>query len=573
SLYRTFDETGDRAAFEAPYFERRRRLVATGLAAWLWKKPEDIACLEDTIWAICNEYTWALPAHLEGGSLDPLALQRAGKKTGGGALWPHREYLDLFACETGFALAEITTILEGSLAPIVTERARLELGKRVLKPFLARKEPWRWELMRNNWCAVCAGSIGAAALYIERDERTLSAIIDRVLPTMERFISSFADDGACLEGSGYWTYGVGFFLSFADMLEKSSGGLIDLAATDKFRRIAAFMSRCYLNDSMAISFADGSSGERYRIGIAHFLARRFPGLPLPYPSLAADFTHDHYGRWCLAFRDLLWARGAVAPVIKPASSEPVWLPDAQWLICPARAQDSLAFAAKGGHNDEPHNHNDVGSFELISGKSEFLADLGCGSYTRDYFGAGRYSILCNSSLGHSLPIIDGRGQESGAARRAKILEFRRAESHAILRMDIAAAYNCPELLSLERSFDFDGGRRLVLCDKFIFSRPGIAVIERFMTRAECGLRLIHDSAEEDSEKKTLCGIYWDASSPTLSISCSVNDAAPETIRHKNVEHDGEENRITSLDYTFATETTSFVVVFEFNLESAHTVTD
>ena len=43
--------------------------------------------LEDTIWAICDEYTWSLPAHIS---------------------WAkdERTDVDLFASETGYALSE-----------------------------------------------------------------------------------------------------------------------------------------------------------------------------------------------------------------------------------------------------------------------------------------------------------------------------------------------------------------------------------------------------------------------------------------------------------------------------------
>ncbi|HWR10546.1 MAG TPA: heparinase II/III family protein [Rectinemataceae bacterium] len=564
-LFRLFDETGDRLGFEAPYFERRRRLVATGLAAWLWKKPEDIASLEDLIWAICDEYTWALPAHLEGGSLDSRALPDRDALLRE-AVWPHNAFLDLFSCETGFALAELVTILEGSLTPIVANRAAGEVRSRVIAPFLARKEPWRWELMRNNWCAVCAGSVGAAALYLERDGDRLATIISRVLPTMDRFLSSFADDGACLEGSGYWTYGVGFFVSFAEMLEKATGGSLNLMAGERFKRIAAFQRYCYLNDSLALSFADGSSRERFRRGITHYLAQKFPDLPAPDASLAASFAHDFYGRCCLSFRDLLWTRGTAKEGGSRASAEPVWLPDAQWLVCPARHMGSLAFAAKGGRNDEPHNHNDIGSFELVWGDREFLADLGCGEYTREYFGEGRYSIFCNSSFGHSLPIIDGRGQSPGAAHKAKNPEFRRDGAYITLRMDIADAYDCGELVSLVRIFQFDGGSCLSVRDEFRFSRPGIQIVERFVTRSAEFLRVKANPGE--AVQKPFGNPARDASpsASSLSISCSVDGIVPKILLHDHREHDGRNNRVTSLDYGFRPQTADFTVSFEFRLQ-------
>ena len=582
SLFRKFDEGGDRSGYEAVYFERRRRLVTLGLASWLWKRQEDIKALEDCVWAICDEFTWALPAHL------------------GNIAWTSRPtHLDLFACETGFALAEITAILEGVLCDEVIERAGREVHSRVLDSFSAHAEPWNWELMDNNWCAVCAGSIGAAALYLEEDPEKLAATLGRITPTLNRFIAGFPDDGACLEGVGYWTYGVGFFLSFSDILERAtvtadtsdSGAMGEFAtaranaafkgvgttadpvmpampavtataATEKFHRIAAFQRHGYLNGSIAVSFSDGSSGERYRIGLARYIEAHYPECVPPPLSLAAGYSHDKYGRWCLAFRDILWSRhdgrsdggknenhGNEA---RCPSVDPLWLPEAQWLICPASRQGSLAFAAKGGNNDEPHNHNDVGAFELVAGEAELLADLGCGEYTRDYFGDARYSIFCNSSLGHSLPIVDGHAQSTGQERRAADVKFRNDGRRVSLSMDIASAYDYRELLSLVRRFEFDGEYRLCVQDTYRFASPSHSITERFISRRP--------------EKITL-GDTAGEKSPSLHIACSVAHNACSLVSHSHREHDGREVKIKSLDFTFNPRRDEFSVSFEFTLIS------
>ncbi|MDY4307971.1 hypothetical protein SNF32_14980 [Enterococcus mundtii] len=43
------------------------------------------------------------------------------------------------------------------------------------------------------------------------------------------------------------------------------------------------------------------------------------------------------------------------------------------------------FAAKGGRNDESHNHIDIGHFVFGTREDLFLTDLGAGEYTKDYF--------------------------------------------------------------------------------------------------------------------------------------------------------------------------------------------
>lgn len=534
SLYRLFDEAGDRLRYEAAYFSRRRRLVALGLAAWRWRRAEDIAALEDAIWAVCEEFTWALPAHLGGRSLEI------------GALGDHETCPDLFACETAFALAELRDLLRAELSPVVAERARTEILRRVLHPFMARKSPWNWELMRSNWCAVCGGSVGAAALYLYGDGPELTAVLDRVRPTLDRFLESFTDDGACLEGLGYWTYGVGFFTAFADLLLQRTGGKIDLMAAAKFRRIAAFQGAAYLDDELALSFADGDAHERYRPGLSAYLARRFPEARVPPAALAAGLADDRCGRWALSYRDLLWANTSASQYAAPQSAVaarteqadsplvgPIWFPHAQWLICPAATRGTMAFAAKGGHNDEPHNHNDIGSFILASGEDELIADLGAGEYVKDYFNEKRYSIFCNSSLSHSVPIVNGRPQAQGNERRAREVEFRSSAGANILSMEISAAYEDPSLRLLVRRFEFSAGG-LVLRDDFTFDRPDFELIERFVTRC----RVV----------PTTEGTVIEGECAALLVTAG--GVRPEIREHVHRDHQGRDVTVYSLNYRF-----------------------
>jgi hypothetical protein len=133
------------------------------------------------------------------------------------------EQLDLFACETSFALSEITTLLEERLAPLVVYRARTECYRRILTPYLDLTGLWKWERGTNNWSAVCAGSIGMTAMYLIRDSRVLTPIIQRLIATMEGYLSGLADEGTCVEGVSYWRYGMSFYCAFADTLRSRSG--------------------------------------------------------------------------------------------------------------------------------------------------------------------------------------------------------------------------------------------------------------------------------------------------------------------------------------------------------------
>ena len=522
SLYKLFDTTGNRLAYEGRYFERRRRLTALALACWLWEKPEHIAALENTIWAICDEYSWCLPAHMEGKSLEGLDRK-----------WQ----LDLFAGETGFALAECCAMLSGLLDPAVLNRARDAIFCRIIESYAAHSELRKWELMDNNWCAVCAGSIASTALYLVEDDRLLAGILQRLVPTFDRFIASFSSDGACMEGLSYWTYGLGFYVCFADLLFHRTAGALDLLRETGFDAIARFQQHCYFPGGAALCFSDASEDGKWRPGLSSYLAGRVPGVSIPVPrslqtagGLGAyrDFI-DHCGRLCLALRDLIWS-GNTLPAPE-ANNRVTVMPGAQWLLCSGAGE--TGFAAKGGHNDEPHNHNDTGTFIFYKNGIMFFLDIGAGEYTRDYFGAGRYAIFCNQSESHNLPIIGGKGQKTGrefAARNCVI------NPDGTMSLDLAPAYGVSGLERLLRRFHFDIERGvLTLRDRFTFSDKAPQVTERFILPAEPRLET--------------GGVSLNLNGTDCSLVCS-ETIQPEVSAVGYRNHEGEDAQVFTVDFVF-----------------------
>jgi hypothetical protein len=54
SLFHLFETTGDRAAYEAPYFDHRRRLAGLALTAVIDEADDNLPALADLIWEICR---------------------------------------------------------------------------------------------------------------------------------------------------------------------------------------------------------------------------------------------------------------------------------------------------------------------------------------------------------------------------------------------------------------------------------------------------------------------------------------------------------------------------------------
>jgi len=143
------------------------------------------------------------------------------------------------------------------------------------------------------------------------------------------------------------------------------------------------------------------------------------------------------------------------PGPSPARSD--FMSTRQWLMARAWTDDpdGLMLAAKGGHNNEPHNHNDVGNFILHWRGESLVAELGAGEYTKDYFREGRYAIITNRSRGHNVPLVNGCEQCPGESCRAVDVQHRSGKDEETLEMEIGAAYPAEAgLASLRRRFIF-----------------------------------------------------------------------------------------------------------------------
>ena len=463
SLVRLFADAGNRTRFEKPYFERRKALTALEVAILAGRDADGslMAALHDLLWAICDEYSWALPAH--------FSLKRPVPIT-----------LDLFASETGLYLAEALHLLGDRIDPRVADRCRAELRRRIFDSFLGDYPNEWWELGTNNWGAVCAGSIGIAFLYEEKDPARLSAALERVLATMDGFLNSFPSDGTCLESVGYWEYGVGFFALFADFVHQYTNGAVDLFDDPRARVIARFPQTVALSATRTVSFADGPRFFSSGSAATTILHRHLPDIrlcPADFGRPSATMPSAKPSMW---LRTFLWNDPA-----RPADPLPdgaFFLPDAQWLVI---RHAPFAFGALFGDNGSHHNHNDVGSFLLVDGDEEGPMDLGSGEYTKDYFGSGRYAILCNGSQGHSVPIVGGQFQQAGKNFRAKDVSFEARGGKVSFSGDIAGAYGLEGLASLRRAFEVvpDEGR-MSLTDTFAFAGAPMSVTERFVGYAD-----------------------------------------------------------------------------------------
>jgi hypothetical protein len=432
---RRFARDGDRDEYEVPYYLKRLHLSAAALRVFL--DPAGTADLLDAVhdhlWSICEESTWVLPAHE-----------------------PQR--IDLFSAETAFLLAETLTLLGDLVDVDVRHRVRTEVEARVLDPFVRHHRQQWWYQGGNNWNGVCTGATAAAFVLLEPDPGRVAQALEAAFASLRvYFRRAFEADGTSTEGISYWQYGLLNVVFLAEMLHARSGGAIDLLAGERMRRIAAYPAKVLLSPAHFATFSDVTDALSMHPGFLVRLAERtgevsLRALVTPPAPVAADDRSEAGEQWRLstALRNILWWDGTAGQAVEIGDDV---LASAGIVRLVGRRGDTapVVLTAKAGHNDEYHNHNDVGSFILHVDGEDLLTDPGRGRYTRQYWDdRTRYDNVFAGSYGHSVPRVAGHPQGAGRAYAGTLEEVETAGPVKRARLELAGAYPVDGLTSLRR---------------------------------------------------------------------------------------------------------------------------
>ena len=454
--FMTFVKTGSRKESEKPYFHNRRRLGYLTMLALIY--PEEERYIDDlceTVWAICSEISWVIAPHLHCN------------------LTEHKRIIDLFAAETGLYLAEVVYLLGNRLPQNICDLICCEVSLRIFDTMENTKN-W-WETLNSNWAAVCAGSVGMTYMYLAPDR--FEVVKPRIMKSMSNYLLGIGDDGCCSEGIDYWYYGFGFYLHFAEMLYRFCGE--DIRHEKKVEKLVLFHQNMIMRNNTTVSFSDGKMETAFiHIGLYNYLKKNYPYIKIPHIDFYTSEAWENMAglghsitcakpSWLI--RDFLWSDPGLN-ADSYISDDYVYYDKTQWYI---NKKKNYSFAAKGGHNQELHNHNDVGSFIIATDRGQMLCDLGAMEYTREaLLPEKRYGFFFCSSLGHSVPIINGKPQNVGEEYRAKNVYA----SESIFRLDMEAAYKT-DINKLTRSFELKENS-VVLTDEF---DEGCNVTERFVS--------------------------------------------------------------------------------------------
>lgn len=519
---------GDRANYERENFERRNTLVTLALAECVEGQGRFIDQIVNGLWLICEETYWGLPAH--------VGMQRAGSGLPDAA----EPTVDLFAAETAAALAYIQYLLGPALdevSPLIRPRIAAEIDNRILTPNLER-EDFRWmgfsEAKRpNNWNPWVNSNWLACLLFIEPDAERRRRSVAKIMRSLDRFIDPYPTDGGCDEGPGYWQRAAASMFECLDLLYQATEGQINLYDKPLVQEMGRFIYRAHIAGDYYVNFADASA-----------VFQSEAALVYRYGKQINDRDMMAFGAWTASRNDAVprsWGRPIESimrwlPIIfsaeeiakaeaYPPQPRDVWLPVIEMMAARdhAGSSDGLYVAAKGGHNDESHNHNDIGEFLVFVDGRPLLVDAGVETYSRKTFSDRRYEIWTMQSAYHHLPTINGVQQAPGEQFAARDVHFEAGEAVTQFSLDIGGAYP-PEagVTHWRRTIRLKRGEAVEVVDDYALNHRPQTLTMSLLTPSEVSLdtpgEIVFSPSELPDGRQSAAGVVvYDAAQFAPSV--------------------------------------------------------
>lgn len=495
SAYLEYERTGERQVMEKPFDANRKALNVLALAELAEGKGRFIDDIANGLWMNAHMPSWVLSAH--------LPRQSSGRSlpdTG-------EQIIDLGSGGNGALVSIVCHLFEdemNSLDPSIVRAVKDAVREKILEPYLdmsIRKanwwmaDDWRPGQIINNWNPWCNSNVLICFLLMEDNPDVLEEAVRLSAISTDRFLNYVKGDGACEEGPAYWGHAAGKLYDYLKVLYEATGGQVDLFGNDLVRSMGEYISRSYIGDGWVVNFADATARMTPDIPLVYRYgkdcgSREMMDFALYLLGGQDGFRHASVPLWNDAWRSLETLRylgemnskvdslnflckgnravetpARVRASLRKAVPHCTWYPETEFAYM--RNENGWFLAAKGGFNNESHNHNDVGTFILYIDDVPVFIEAGVGTYTRKTFSHERYTIWSMRSDWHNLPQINGSLQIFGP-------EFKAADTECDIRRlsfsaDISGAYSgAAHCSSWTRSYSL-GRDRLDISDRFLLS--------------------------------------------------------------------------------------------------------
>lgn len=479
SSFMAFKKYGDRKCMENLHFARRTALSSLVFGELCENKGRFIEDIVNGLFAICEETFWGLSAHWY--------------KEIGNIPHPESPYIDLFAAETAEHVAMTYHLLKAPLSeycPEIIDRIEYELERRIKKPYLeCRDFYWMGYIDTgrppNNWNPWILSNILSVYLLTECDKTRLASAIEKMFVEIDFYFCGLPADGGCDEGPSYWGRAGASLFEFIYELKQATGGKLDIFDNEKLRGVPSYMKKVHIKNADFICVADCTVAPKTNLGPFIYAFGKetnqadVVSLGKEVTFAEGDACKRNFALNGEGYRRRIYVHNWISEMEKSKAEslkhDPVELMEA--LQIAVHREGDFCLVAKGGHNRESHNHNDVGSFSLYFDGEAVLCDVGIGTYTKQTFSDRRYEIPWTRSLTHNVPEINGVEQRNGEEFAADSFEAK----EGCVKVSFAGAY--PEeagVSALTREYKLEADS-LTFTDKFDFITDKKQVVETLVT--------------------------------------------------------------------------------------------
>lgn len=557
SMYLDFVRNGNRTRYEGVYFERRKALTAYALSEAMENKGNYLDKVLDFVWMILEETTWCLPAHCY------LRPESDGL--------PNSNYpvLDLFQAETGATLSFVLTLFQEKFEQIsknIVPRIKHEIQFRVIDNFLNNDDYW-WlgfseqrnehgvRFKVNNWNPWILSNTLLCSAAVLKPGETLCDVVEKVMKALDNYADAYPSDGACDEGPSYWGKAGLSLLDCAYFLNRITGGYINEFDNEKIINTAEYITKVYIGNGYYVNFADCPP----RISATYGTICQYGKLLGSEPMIAfakESFSHAQQNAFSLWEMPRGLVKYETMQMLKQTEIptrffRDVYFSGTEVAVCrEADSAEGLFFAAKGGHNDESHNHNDIGNFIVYKDGEPFIIDPGNETYCAKTFSERRYEIWNNQSCFHNTPTIDGKDQSAGFDFRAANVSYEQEDDKTSFSLDIKNAYeNRNEIKKWQRTVTlWRDKKEITVTEDFALNAPTNQIILNLMT--VCDAAITSDALILTAESGKTLTIAFDTSA--FDITCE----AVNTTDSKMLSDWGKAPAVIRLQYKAKTDSGS-----------------
>lgn len=462
------DGKTERDNYEKPFLEQGQRFCNLVMAEALEDKGRFMPAIEKMLQEILVLGTWKKPQ--SDGKVDKDYWY--GKKF----------YIDLTVASRSFNIATADFWLQDRLKPETRKALRAYIQKNVFDPYLALvntpNEEYAWMLKGQNWNAVCTAGVVGACLSLSGNVNEKATMLAASETAMKYFLSGFKDDGYCTEGVNYWGYGFSHFLALNQIVKLNTDGNINWLKQPKVAKASIFPANVEILNGFYPSFSDARVYVTPKFWISDFAKEKL-GLVknrIAYWQIQKLAEGDN-----LYFQGMLQtSKTEITDKFEKmltedkATSIRSFFPDGGLLVC--RPTDNnpkgMAVSLKGGNNAEHHNHNDLGTFEVVLGNQKMVVDPGSEWYNKKTFDENRYASDMMNSFGHCTPMVANTLQSAGSDAKAIIIYTDFSPAKDEIAFDLSSAYKVPGLLKLNRTFTYNRSKKmeLIVSDEVEFSQ-------------------------------------------------------------------------------------------------------